>query len=78
MGQTIMVVFDGEVFRPIEPVDLEPNQRYEVTIKDAPIDDAPVAPPRSIMRILERATDLGLPSDLAAQHDHYLHGTPKR
>lgn len=20
----------------------------------------------------------GLPSDLAAQHDHYIHGTPKR
>jgi hypothetical protein len=23
-------------------------------------------------------TAQGLPADLAAQHDHYLHGTPKR
>jgi len=30
----------------------------------------------SFARILERATDLGVP-DLAQQHDHYLYGTPK-
>ena len=23
-------------------------------------------------------TPTGLPSDLAEQHDHYIHGTPKR
>lgn len=34
-------------------------------------------PPTSISRILERATDLGIP-DLAEQHDHYLYGSPKR
>jgi hypothetical protein len=30
-------------------------------------------------RLLKHAaTVAGLPSDLAEQHDHYLHGTPKR
>ena len=35
------------------------------------------SPTRAFRRILERATDLGI-SDLAEQHDHYLHGAPKR
>ena len=28
--------------------------------------------------MLLAGTAVGLPSDMAAQHDHYLHGTPKR
>ena len=39
--------------------------------------------PRKIPSLYERLKPLigaakGLPSDLAAQHDHYLYGTPKR
>ena len=35
---------------------------------------------RDLSRILLEfaGTVQGLPSDLAEQHDHYLHGTPKR
>jgi hypothetical protein len=31
---------------------------------------------RVLLRFAGRAQ--GLPADMAAQHDHYLHGTPKR
>jgi predicted DNA-binding antitoxin AbrB/MazE fold protein len=77
MKRTITVVYDGEVLRPLEPVDLEPNTCYLLTVDEALVADEPQIP-QAVTRILERATDLGLPADLAAQHDHYLHGTPKR
>jgi len=38
-----------------------------------------VSPPGLAERLLKHAgTVPGLPTDLADQHDHYLHGTPKR
>lgn len=76
MSRSLTVVFDGEVFRPTEPVHLAAGSEHRVIIEDRDTNGA--APPESVRRILERATDLGLPADLAAQHDHYLHGTPKR
>ncbi len=76
MKQTIDVIFDGEVLRLQQPLDLIPNTSYRVTIEDL------AAPPISEQggpfdRILALAQDLGIP-DLAEQHDHYLYGTPKR
>jgi len=39
----------------------------------------PAQKPALAERLLKHAgTVPGLPPDLAAQHDHYLHGTPKR
>jgi len=39
----------------------------------------PAAPSNVWKALLEIAgTGEGLPPDLAQQHDHYLHGTPKR
>jgi len=77
MARTITVVFDGEVFRPREPVDLPANSEYQLTVEDTP----PLADvggmPDVFRRILNRARDLGV-GDLAEQHDHYLYGTPKR
>jgi hypothetical protein len=35
------------------------------------------SPTRAFRRILERATDLGIP-DLAEQHDHYLYGVDRQ
>lgn len=76
MTRTLTVVFDGEVFRPTEPVELPAGTEYRVTLE--PRAEAGAGPPESVRRILERSTDLGLPADLAAQHDHDLHGSPKR
>jgi hypothetical protein len=78
MTRNVAVVYDGEVFRPVEPVDLPPDTPGTVTIGDQADDHPPVSPPRSVQRILERARALDLAPDLAAQHDHYLYGTPKR
>jgi hypothetical protein len=78
MTRSVAVVYDGEVLRPVEPVDLPPNTRGRVTIGDPGEETPPAAPPRSVRRILDRARALDLPADLAAQHDHYLYGTPKR
>lgn len=33
MSQTIDAIFDGKVFQPAEPVELEPNTRVRVTIE---------------------------------------------
>ena len=68
------VTFDGEVLRPDEPLDLEPNKTYRVRIEPA---DSKPEPENSLHRILQLARDLELP-DLAEQHDHYLYGTPKK
>jgi hypothetical protein len=77
MKRTITVTYDGEAFRPQEPLDLEPNTRYRLTIEDS----APEATPeddKPLMRILALARELDLPSDFAAQKHHYLHGHPKQ
>ena len=71
--------FDGKVLVPDEPVDLPVNRPLELRI--APAGKSPDAP-----AALDKLAALaeGLPArasdrtDLAAQHDHYLYGTPKR
>jgi predicted DNA-binding antitoxin AbrB/MazE fold protein len=35
MSQTLEATFDGEVLRPDEPIDLEPNTRVQITIEPA-------------------------------------------
>jgi hypothetical protein len=77
MQQTLRVIFDGEVFRPEEPVDLEPNAHYEITVTAVDSVGAPNGEARPLRRYAALAQDLGV-TDLAAQHDHYLYGTPKR
>jgi predicted DNA-binding antitoxin AbrB/MazE fold protein len=67
MSRTITVVFDGEVFRPVEPVELESGQQYQVTIADLEPSDEAATGPKVNQRIIEQATDLGMPADLAAQ-----------
>ena len=69
MARTIDVIFDGEAFRPMEPVDIKPNTHGQVVIDDQSVEHAPLTPPRSVRRILARARPLDAPTDLAAQHD---------
>ena len=77
MARTITVVFDGEVFRPREPVDLPANSEYQLTVQEPTPHPETRDMPEVFRRILDRARDLGV-GDLAEQHDHYLYGTPKR
>ena len=41
-------------------------------------EDAQTSPSLGEMLLRHAGKAVGLPEDLAAQHDHYLHGTPKR
>jgi hypothetical protein len=74
-----VVVFDGDA----KPRDGARVQILEFTIEVAndaatkPANDAPAA---SIWEELDQlaGTAKDLPSDMAANHDHYIHGTPKR
>jgi hypothetical protein len=66
-----MVVFDGGQSLP-------DGTKVEVAVRSAPA-SSDAAGPTLAERLLRHAgTVPGLPADLAAQHDHYLYGTPKR
>lgn len=58
-------------------MDLQPNRRYEVTVVEMDQDDPQAGDNPMLSWLLDLAIDTGVP-DLAAQHDHYLYGTPKR
>lgn len=69
---TITALFDEQVLRPDEPLDLEPNVRYKVTIQPEPIF-------KDAWDVLEHyAGTVDAPPDWSLEHDHYLYGSPKR
>ena len=71
---------DGKVLVPDEPVELPAGTRYHVSA--APVDNAGEAEDgRSIWKFLlsmAGTAEGDYPPDLARNHDHYLHGRPKR
>ena len=73
MTRTIAAHFDGKAIIPDEPVQLPVGQRLRVCIEFSEGESPRFAD------LLDLAADLpDAPSDLAAQHDHYLYGSPKR
>ena len=67
-------IFDGEVLKPEETVDLEPNVRYLVTIerKEAITE-------QNLWDVLSDFTGtVEGPEDWSEEHDHYLYGVPRR
>lgn len=82
MDKVATVYYDGEVFRPEGPVDLEPNARYVISIEAAPARSGPVdefEDCKTGWDVLDRLTgSIEGPGDWASEHDHYLYGTPKR
>ena len=77
MQRRVHVIFDGEVLRPEEPLDLQPNGRYRVIIEGETPTEGAEQGPGMLDDLDDLAVDFGVP-DLAEQHDHYLYGTPKR
>jgi hypothetical protein len=77
MSRTIKAHFDGKVFVPDEPVDVPAGE--SVTLE---VHQVPPAQRGTLADIAEWAETLPIdpnsPGDAAAQHDHYLYGTPKR
>ena len=79
MELTFEATFDGEVFRPDEKVDLEPNTKVKVTIEEPQILKLVVKPkkgkgePYAFLRYA-RSLNLDGPSDFSKNLDDYLYG----
>ena len=76
MTLTFEAVYENGVLKPVQPLPLQEHEAVRVTVEAARQSLAE--------RIAARASALPqetldrLPVDGAAQHDHYVYGTPKR
>lgn len=72
--------FDGKVIVPEDPVDLPRDRSFVVHVETPASTDSAEGgvPLHALQWLAENAVDDDLPSDLSAQHDHYLYGTPRR
>jgi predicted DNA-binding antitoxin AbrB/MazE fold protein len=73
---TIPAIYENGVFRPLGEVQLPEKCEVELSVQPKKAEDRP------LLRLLEIAqrypSDPDAPTDMAAQVDHYLYGTPKR
>ena len=78
---TIQAIYENGVFRPLGVIELPDRCTVEITeikiLEPQSVDaDRPLL---QLARIAEQFPgDPDRPTDFAAQHDHYLYGTPKR
>jgi hypothetical protein len=72
--------FDGKVIVPEHAVDLPRDRSFVVHVETegSPVAVDENAPESALQWLAENAVEDDLPSDLSAQHDHYLYRTPKR
>jgi predicted DNA-binding antitoxin AbrB/MazE fold protein len=70
MTRTVEAVFDGEVIRPDEPLDLEPNTRVRITVEDK----LKAEPKRRSFLRTARSLNLDGPSDWSERIEEYLYG----
>jgi len=85
MTQHLKAVYEDGVFRPLEPVQLQEHQEVTLVL-ETPEESA--GPPAEDKPIWEVAAELvrdipedvlsSIPTDGAAQHDHYLYAADKR
>lgn len=70
MVRTIDATFDGMVFRPVEPISLEPNTRVRITVETPTTSAGPAS------SFLDTACSLNLegPADWSANLHRYLYG----
>ena len=69
---------DGRALVPDEPVELPPGQRYRVSVEPIDRDADEIHPLRDLAREFAGKLEGDYPPDLAKNHDHYLHGRPRR
>lgn len=75
------MVLDGTVKNGVvvldQPGQLPEGARVEVIVKEAAAPSTGTGP--TLLGLLKLAGSLDdLPADFAAEHDHYIHGTPRR
>lgn len=85
MPHDIDAIYDQGVFRPLEPLVLPQGTRVHLHVEPeaAPSGDVKDTHPASSKTLAERFKNIigaakNLPEDMAENHDHYLHGTPKQ
>lgn len=75
---TIHAIYENGVFRPLDAVELPEKSEVELSFRPAETTQGHPALAR-LLKIAETFPDNpDTPTDFAAQHDHYLYGTPKR
>jgi hypothetical protein len=76
MSRTLEVLYDGKVLRPETAPGLKANTRYRISIQD----ELPeTTTSESAWEVLHRlAGTVEAPENWAEEHDHYIHGAPKR
>jgi predicted DNA-binding antitoxin AbrB/MazE fold protein len=72
MATVIDATFDGEVFRPSRPVNLQPNTPVRITIEET---TPRLGEPYSSLRFM-KSLKLEGPPDWSANLDKYLYGNP--
>ncbi len=70
MARTIEALFDGTVFRPAEPIVLEPNTRVWIVIETI----SPAVEQEIAFLRTARSLDLEGPTDWSANLEEYLYG----
>jgi predicted DNA-binding antitoxin AbrB/MazE fold protein len=82
MSITLSAIYENGVFHPTEPVALPDGSRVEITLRTHDAGASPTAEAAPLAGLAALATSQpvnpNLPTDLAAQHNHYLYGSPKR
>ncbi len=73
---------DGKVLVPDEPIELAAGAKYRVSLQPSAEDDEDeskaVSSLRELLLSMAGTAKGDYPTDLARNHDHYLHGRPKR
>ncbi len=70
MSKLADAVFDGEVLRPVKPVELKPNTRVRIILE---VTDETAREPAAFLQTA-RSLDLDGPVDWSAHLDTYLYG----
>ncbi|MGH2459528.1 MAG: hypothetical protein ACRDIY_11765 [Chloroflexota bacterium] len=71
MATTIRAVFDGKVLRPEQPIGLQPEKTYEITIeREVSPGEGPGSDEYPLTEIARIARDLGV-ENLSTEHDRY-------
>ena len=70
MSLILEAVYDGEVLRPVQPLDLKPNTRLRITVEE----NGPEVKPRRSFLQTARSLELEGPADWSARIEEYLYG----
>ncbi len=70
MTKTLEAVYDGQVLRPVEPLNLKPNTRLRITVEAS---EPEIQGGRSFLQTA-RSLELDGPSDWSERIEEYLYG----